>query len=67
MFLAALEATAVGTAMPTVVADLGGMAHYSWVFSAYLLGLFVALLFPKGSVEFHAHEDGGAGAVLAKE
>ena len=23
--------------MPTVVADLGGMAHYSWVFSAYLL------------------------------
>jgi EmrB/QacA subfamily drug resistance transporter len=37
MFLAALEATAVGTAMPTVVADLGGMAHYSWVFSAYLL------------------------------
>ena len=36
-FLAALEATAVGTAMPTVVADLGGMAHYSWVFSAYLL------------------------------
>ena len=37
MFLAALEATAVGTAMPTVVADLGGMARYSWVFSAYLL------------------------------
>jgi EmrB/QacA subfamily drug resistance transporter len=37
MFLAALEATAVGTAMPTVVADLGGMAKYSWVFSAYLL------------------------------
>ncbi len=37
MFLAALEATAVGTAMPTVVADLGGMGQYSWVFSAYLL------------------------------
>ncbi len=37
MFLAALEATAVGTAMPTVVADLGGVARYSWVFSAYLL------------------------------
>lgn len=37
MFLAALEATAVGTAMPTVVADLGGMGRYSWVFSAYLL------------------------------
>lgn len=37
MFLAALEATAVSTAMPTVVADLGGVSRYSWVFSAYLL------------------------------
>jgi len=37
MFLAALEATAVGTAMPTVVAELGGVSRYSWVFSAYLL------------------------------
>lgn len=37
MFLAALEATIVGTAMPTVVASLGGLAHFSWVFSAYIL------------------------------
>src|SRR5215218_7027881 len=37
MSLGALEATVVGTAMPTVVASLGGLAHYSWVFSAYLL------------------------------
>jgi MFS family permease len=37
MFLAALEATIVGTAMPTVVAALGGLAHFSWVFSAYVL------------------------------
>jgi len=37
MFLAALEATAVGTALPTLVADLGGVSRYSWVFSAYLL------------------------------
>jgi EmrB/QacA subfamily drug resistance transporter len=37
MFLAALEATAVGTAMPTAVAELGGVARYSWAFSAYLL------------------------------
>jgi EmrB/QacA subfamily drug resistance transporter len=35
--LGALEATVVGTAMPTVVAQLGGLDHYSWVFSAYLL------------------------------
>src|SRR5437773_12522607 len=37
MFLAALEATVVGTAMPTVIATLGGLDRYSWVFSAYLL------------------------------
>ncbi|MFN8062651.1 MAG: MDR family MFS transporter [Vicinamibacterales bacterium] len=36
-FLAAVEATIVATAMPTVVAQLGGLAHYSWVFSAYVL------------------------------
>ena len=37
MSLGALEATVVGTAMPTVIATFGGLAHYSWVFSAYLL------------------------------
>jgi EmrB/QacA subfamily drug resistance transporter len=37
MSLAALEATVVSTAMPTVIATLGGLAHYSWVFAAYLL------------------------------
>ncbi len=37
MSLGALEATVVGTAMPTVISALGGLAHYSWVFSAYLL------------------------------
>lgn len=36
-FVAALEATAVATAMPTAIADLGGVSRYSWVFSAYLL------------------------------
>ena len=37
MTLGALEATVVSTAMPTVIATLGGLAHYSWVFAAYLL------------------------------
>jgi EmrB/QacA subfamily drug resistance transporter len=37
IFLAALEATVVSTAMPTVVAHLGGLDRYSWVFSAYLV------------------------------
>lgn len=35
--LAAMEATVVGAAMPTVVASLGGLERYSWVFAAYLL------------------------------
>lgn len=37
MFIAALEATVVGTAMPTVIASLGGINRYSWVFSAYIV------------------------------
>jgi EmrB/QacA subfamily drug resistance transporter len=36
-FLAAMEATIVATAMPTVVDQFGGLAHYSWVFSGYML------------------------------
>ncbi len=37
MFMAAVEATIVATAMPGIVADLGGFSHFSWVFSSYLL------------------------------
>lgn len=43
MFLAAMESTAVSTAMPTVIASLGGLKVYSWVFSAYLLTSTVAM------------------------
>lgn len=37
MMLAALDMTIVGTAMPSIINDLHGLATYSWVFSAYLL------------------------------
>src|SRR5215468_5077466 len=37
IFMAALESTIVGTAMPTVVAQLGGIELYSWVAVAYIL------------------------------
>lgn len=37
LFLASMESTVVSTAMPTIVAQLGGLEHYSWVFSAYML------------------------------
>ncbi len=37
MFMAAVESTIVSTAMPTIVAVLGGFHLLSWVFAAYLL------------------------------
>ena len=43
MFIAAMEMTVVSTAMPTVVAELGGALHYSWVFSAYMLATTVTV------------------------
>lgn len=36
-FLAAMEATAVATVMPTIVGDLGGIHLYAWVFTAYMM------------------------------
>jgi EmrB/QacA subfamily drug resistance transporter len=36
-FLAALDQTVVATAMPTIVGELGGLDHYSWVVTSYLL------------------------------
>ena len=37
MLLAALDQTIVATALPTVVADLGGAGHQAWVVTSYLL------------------------------
>jgi EmrB/QacA subfamily drug resistance transporter len=35
--VAALDATVVGTAMPTIIGQLGGLSEYAWVFTAYLV------------------------------
>ncbi|MCU0603719.1 MAG: MFS transporter, partial [Desulfobacterales bacterium] len=43
LFLGALDALVMSAAMPTVVAELGGLDLYSWVYSAYLLTRTVAL------------------------
>ncbi|HEX2099003.1 MAG TPA: MDR family MFS transporter [Rubrobacteraceae bacterium] len=40
-FLAALDSTVVGTAMPTVIGELGGLSLYPWVFASYLLAATV--------------------------
>lgn len=37
LLLASLDQTVVGTAMPRVIAHLGGMSLYAWVFTAYML------------------------------
>jgi EmrB/QacA subfamily drug resistance transporter len=37
LLLAALDQTIVATALPTIVGDLGGIEHLSWVVTAYLL------------------------------
>jgi EmrB/QacA subfamily drug resistance transporter len=37
VLLAALDQTIVATALPTIVSDLGGLSHLSWVVTAYIL------------------------------
>ena len=41
MLLASLDQTIVSTALPTIVGDLGGLEHISWVVTAYLLAVTV--------------------------
>ena len=42
-FMAAVESSIVATAMPTIVADLGGFNLFSWVFAVYLLTQAVSI------------------------
>lgn len=44
MFVGAVEATIVTTAMPVIASELGGFSRYSWIFSAYLLMSTVTVL-----------------------
>ncbi len=41
--LSAMDASIVATAVPTVVASLGGFTRFPWVFSAYLLAMAVTI------------------------
>src|SRR3954469_15583470 len=43
MVLASMEMTITSTAMPTIIGDLHGLEHYSWVASVYLLALTVSM------------------------
>ena len=42
LLLASLDQTIVSTALPTIVGDLGGISHLSWVVTAYLLAATIA-------------------------
>lgn len=42
LLLASLDQTIVSTALPTIVADLGGLEHLSWVVTAYILTSTIA-------------------------
>jgi len=37
LLLAALDQTIVATALPTIVSEIGGVSHLSWIVTAYLL------------------------------
>jgi len=43
LFLGAMDALVMSAAMPTIIADLGGLDVYSWVYSAYFLARAVSL------------------------
>lgn len=43
MLLSSLDQTIVSTAMPTIVQELNGLEHISWVFTAYMLGSTVTV------------------------
>ena len=43
MLMAALDSTIVSTALPTIVGDLGGLEHISWVVTAYLLAQTIVM------------------------
>ena len=44
LFLASMEQTIVGTAMPKIITDLGGFEHYTWVTTAYLIASTIAMM-----------------------
>ncbi len=51
--LVAFESLAVVTVMPEVEADLGGLAWYGWVTTAFFLGTMVGIVFAGGQADRH--------------
>lgn len=67
-FMPAVESTIVATAMPTIVADLGGFGLFSWVFTIYLLTQAVSIPLYGRLADLHGRKPVfffGAGLFLA--
>ena len=43
LLLASLDQTIVSTALPTIVSEIGGLSHLSWIVTAYLLATTVVV------------------------
>jgi EmrB/QacA subfamily drug resistance transporter len=43
MFLSSLDQSIVGTAMPTIVGELDGVAHQGWVVTAYIMAIAIVM------------------------
>ncbi|WP_265523052.1 MDR family MFS transporter [Oerskovia flava] len=43
MFLSSLDQSIVGTAMPTIVGELDGVAHQGWIVTAYILAIAIVM------------------------
>ena len=64
MLLASVNQTLAATALPSIVEELGGLGHYSWVFSAYVLGATLTIpLYGKLS-DIHGRRPLFAAAIL---
>jgi len=64
MFMTAIEITIVATAMPRIVAELGGFALLSWVFSSYLLTQVVSIPIYGKLADLYGRKPVYAGGVL---
>ena len=63
LFFASLDQTIVVTALPRIVADLGGLTSYSWIVTAYMLALTVTVPLYGKLVDVHGARGPFIGAI----
>ena len=61
MLLASLDQTIVSTALPTIVGDLGGLDHISWVVTSYLLAVTIVTPLYGKLGDLYGHKRGAPG------